>query len=33
MKLQELIQSVDSEKYSDSPLYQKLLDKSELYGK
>ncbi len=33
MTLRELINSVDSEQYSDSQLYQKLLDKSELYGK
>jgi len=32
MTLRELIQSVDSEQYSDSALYQKLLDTKPEYG-
>ena len=32
MTLRELIQSVDSEQYSDSPLYQKLCETKPEYG-
>lgn len=32
MTLQELIQSVDSEQYSESPLYQKLCETKPEYG-
>ena len=32
MTLQELIQSVDSEQYSDSPLYQELRETKPEYG-
>ena len=32
MTLQELIQSVDSEQYSESPLYQKLRETKPEYG-
>ena len=32
MTLRELIQSVDSEQYSDSPLYQKLCEAKPEYG-
>ena len=32
MTLQELIQSVDSEQYSDSPLFQKLCETKPEYG-
>ena len=32
MTLQELIQSVDSEQYSDSPLFQKLRETKPEYG-
>ena len=32
MTLRELINSVDSEQYSDNPLYQKLREKKPEYG-
>ena len=32
MTLRELIQSVDSEQYSESPLYQKLCETKPEYG-